>query len=384
MNETVNASNEEEECPRNDIYPFAIVAASSGVVSALCCIFVICLIFLLKKHYFFIQRLILYHCLAALFDSFAKVLALQYLRYDPQSTGQDTLCAMSGFITLLASWILIVDYSVISFTLLMTAVFHKNVIKLEPLYVAMIFVLPLTFTWIPFIGNSYGEHSGQCWIRSINYDDCTEHHLGEIFTNVLWDVPLFSILVILIPTYLFTIAHATRERCRKTKMSRYNDPENEKLKKELEMAKASGIDSEIRKWEKRLASCESEIAKIQESIAKLDKMIEEHEMIVKRGQSFAQVEYREISDSHAAAKKANDEKDAKIQELRSKNQRLKGSNEKLKTLNEQLKTSMKDCQVLNNCLHAQLHNPLCQCMKDGKNSFAIEYPNTCISKHRKK
>ena len=160
--------------------------------------------------------------------------------------------------------------------------------------------------------------------------------------------------------------------------------ENEKLKKELEMAKASGIDSEIRKWEKRFASCESEIAKIQESIAKLDKMIEEHEMIVKRSQSFAQVEYREISDSHAAAKKANDEKDAKIQELRSKNQRLKGSNEKLKTLNEQLKTSMKNCQVLNDCLHAQLHNPLCQCMKDGKNSFAIRYPNTCISKHRKK
>ena len=234
MNETVNASNEEEECPRNDIYPFAIVAASSGVVSALCCIFVICLIFLLKKHHFFIQRIILYHCLAALSDSFAKVLALQYLRYDPQSTDQDTLCAMSGFITLLASWILIVDYSVIAFTLLMTAVFHKNVIKLEPLYVAMIFVLPLTFTWIPFIGNSYGEHSGQCWIRSINYDDCTEHHLGEIFTNVLWDVPLFSILVILIPTYLFTIAYATRERCCKTtEKSRYNDPENEKLKKDL-------------------------------------------------------------------------------------------------------------------------------------------------------
>ena len=223
-------------CSVFDTYPYVIVAAvsaGSAIVSALCCIFVICLIFLLKKHHFFIQRIILYHCLAALYDSSARALALQHLQYDPQSTGQDILCMISGFANLLASWTLIVDYSVIAFTLLMTAVFHKNVRRLEPLYVAMIFTLPLTFTWIPFIGNSFGELRGRCWIRTINYNDCTKHRLGEIFAIVLWNVPLFSILVILIPTYLFTIAHATRERCRKTKMSRYNDPENEKLKKDL-------------------------------------------------------------------------------------------------------------------------------------------------------
>ena len=229
MNESLNASYS-DECPVIDNYPFSIVAASSGVVSALCCIFVICLIFLLKKHYFFIQRMILYHCLAALVDSFSRILGLHYLGRQTQSEAQDTLCAISGFVTLLASWILIVDYSVITFTLLMTAVFHKNVMRLERLYVTMIFLLPLTFNWIPFIGNSYGEAGGWCWIRTFNYDDCTRHHLGEIFAIVLWDVPFFSILIVLIPTYLFTIVYATRERY---KRNTYHDPQTERIRKNL-------------------------------------------------------------------------------------------------------------------------------------------------------
>ena len=234
MNESLNTSYS-TDCPVIDIYPFAIVAASSGVVSALCCIFVICLIFLLKKHHFFIQRMILYHCLASLIDSFGYILGLQHLGYRIQSIAeaQDTLCTISGFVTLLASWILIVDYSVITFTLLMTAVFHKNVMRLEPLYVIMIFVLPLTFTWIPFVGNSYGEIEGRCWIRNFNYNDCTEHPLGKVFAVVLWIVPFFSILVVLIPVYLFTIAYATKERCRKNNTYYYDDPEMEKSRRNL-------------------------------------------------------------------------------------------------------------------------------------------------------
>ena len=217
-----------------DNYPFSIVAASSGVVSALCCIFVICLIFLLKKHYFFIQRMILYHCLAALVDSFSRILSLHYLRRQTQSAAQDTMCTISGFVTLLASWILIVDYSVITFTLLMTAVFHKNVMRLQPLYVTMIFLLPLTFNWIPFIGDSYGEaEGGWCWIRTVNYDDCTKHRLGEIFAIVLWDVLFFSILIVLIPTYLFTIVYATRERYRNTQQNIYHDPQTDRIRKNL-------------------------------------------------------------------------------------------------------------------------------------------------------
>ena len=201
------------------------VNTGSAVVSALCCIFVICLIFLLKKHYFFIQRIILYHCLASLSQSFANILQQSH---QIESKAQYTLCTITGFISQLTSCILIVDYSVITFTLLMSAVFHKNVARLERLYVVLIFVLPVTFNWIPFIGNSYGDAGNSCWIRSVNYDDCSPHRLGEIFRIVVWYVPFFSLLIIIIPTYLFTITYFVAQQCcRSNRKVYYYDPEIE-------------------------------------------------------------------------------------------------------------------------------------------------------------
>ena len=230
-------TSESTVCSVFETYPYVIVAtvsACSGIVSALCCIFVICLVFLLKKHYFFIQRIILYHCLAALFRALSVILHFHRIAgYDTESTAQDTLCIISGFTSQLTLWILIVDYSIITFTLLMSAVFHKNVAHLERLYVVLIFILPLTFNWIPFIGNSYGLAGLWCWIRNVNYDDCTQHHLGKIFRDVLWHVPFFGLLFVMIPTYLLTIAYVARQRFCKlekyTKMSQ--DTEVERLRK---------------------------------------------------------------------------------------------------------------------------------------------------------
>ena len=213
MNETVKASNEEEECPRNDIYPYAIVAASSGAVSALCCIFVICLIFLLKKHYFFIQRLILYHCLAALFRAVALITRFHRLKYNDESKSLTIFCAISGFMDQITLWYQMVDFSVITFTLLMTAVFHKNVARLEHLYIILIFIFPFTFNWIPFIEDTYGRSGAWCWIRNLNYDNCTEHKFGSILQNVLWNVPTYIFLIMIIPIYLTVVGFIARQRC---------------------------------------------------------------------------------------------------------------------------------------------------------------------------
>ena len=148
MTESINTS-EATVCSVFDTYPYVIVAvvsSGSAIISALCCIFVICLIFLLKKHYFFIQRIILYHCLAALFRTFPVILRLHRLGYDVESTALDTLCTISGFTNQLTLWCLVMDYSMITFTLLMSAVFQKNVARLERLYVVLIFIFPLTST----------------------------------------------------------------------------------------------------------------------------------------------------------------------------------------------------------------------------------------------
>ena len=214
-----NSTNTNDSvCSVFDTYPYVIVAAvssGSAMVSALCCIFVIGLVFLLKKKHFFTQRLILYHCLATLFRSFSTILRLHLLGYQNETSAINGLCIFSGFTNQLTNWFLIMDYSVITFTLLMTAVFHKNVAHLEGLYVVLIFIFPLTFNWIPFINNAYGRAGAWCWIRNLNYDNCTEFRFGIILRNSLQSVPQYILLVALFSTYIFIITYLVYQWCRK-------------------------------------------------------------------------------------------------------------------------------------------------------------------------
>ena len=216
MADSYSSSNTSGLCSVFETYPYvrvAVVSSGSAMVSALCCIFVICLIFLLKKHYFFIQRIILYHCLAALFRSVALITHFHRLKYNDQSETSTILCSITGFLDQVTRWYLLLDYSVLTFTLLMTGVFHKNVARLERLYVALIFVLPLTFNWIPFINNSFGRSGSFCWIRDTNFADCSPHEFGRILQIVLWDVHFFITLILLIPTYLVVIVFVAWQRC---------------------------------------------------------------------------------------------------------------------------------------------------------------------------
>ena len=223
MEDDHNTSNG-SVCSIFESYDYVIVAAvssGSAMVSALCCIFVIGLIFFFKKHHFFIQRLILYHCLVAVLHAMALFLRLHRLGYQTESTAETVLCSISAFLDQVTLWNLVIDFSVITFTLLMTAVFNKNVARLEGLFIVLIFIFPLTFNWIPFINDSYGRAKAWCWIRTLNYSNCTEHRFGIIVQYVLWDVPSYIFLCVVLPTYAVVVVFiVVRERfCFKSKFT---------------------------------------------------------------------------------------------------------------------------------------------------------------------
>ena len=234
MDDNLNSSND-SICSVFDSYDYVIVAAvsvGSAMVSALCCVFVICLIFLFKKHYFFIQRIILYHCLTALFRSLSEMLRLHRLGYRSNSEAINVMCVISGFTTQVTAWSIIMDYSIITFILLMTAVFRKNVSHLEGLFVVLIFIFPLTFNWIPFINNSYGRSGPWCWIRNLNFEDCSEYRFGIILRNILLNVPQYVFLAIEVPLFLFIIIYIFNQKyCRKSVAD--NDEQTKSFNKHL-------------------------------------------------------------------------------------------------------------------------------------------------------
>ena len=202
-------------CDIYDSYPYVIVSvvnSASATVSALCCIFVIIVIFLLKKNGFFIQRLIVYLCIATLVNSVAFILLLHRLGHNSDSKVIEVMCSISGFFNHLSLWYITMDFVVFTFVLLLTGVFNKNVARLEGLCIVLIFVFPLTFNWIPFINNTYGRHEATCWIRGLNYDNCTEYNFGTILQNVLWRGPFYFILAVMLPIYIVVVVYLTKQK----------------------------------------------------------------------------------------------------------------------------------------------------------------------------
>ena len=199
-----------------DYVTVAIISACSAFVSSLLCIFVISLILMLKKYVFFIQRLVLYLSITALINSLSIVLRLYRIGYQLQSQALTVLCIAAAFIDQTSMWSLFMAFTAITFTLLMTVVFHKNTSRLEWVYVVMIFLSPLLFNWIPFIGDTYGQSGAWCWIRNVNYDDnCTEHGFGTVLQYVLWYIPAYVLLFVLVLVYIFIIICVVRQKMRK-------------------------------------------------------------------------------------------------------------------------------------------------------------------------
>ena len=222
-NSTVSTETDECNVFETDEYvTVAIVSSASAFLSSIFCIIVILFIFLLKKHYFFIQRLVLYLSITALVNSLSIVLRLYRIGYKQQSEALQVLCIAAAFIDQTTRWANLMAFTAITFTLLMTVAFHKSTARLEWVYVVLIFIFPVTFNWIPFINETYGQAGAWCWIRSLNYDDnCTEHELGTYLQYVLWYIPAYVLLGILLLVYSYIIVRV----CRQRSMIEINDEE---------------------------------------------------------------------------------------------------------------------------------------------------------------
>ena len=208
------AENTSSRCSVFATTEYAIVAgvsAASASVSFIACLGVITLIILFKKYLFFTQRLILYLTIAALLNSVSYM--LHRVDYTHENEATRGFCVFIGFFGQNTSWAELIAICCITINIFLNVVLHKNTEKAEKLYIFMIFVFPFLFNWIPFIELAYGKAGAWCWIRSKSEDgNCTTFKFGVYLRFVLWYVPLYVVLVILIALYIVSIFKAGRER----------------------------------------------------------------------------------------------------------------------------------------------------------------------------
>lgn len=203
-----NTTNETTRCSPYDSEEYvavAILSASIGLFSFIACSIVIVIIILFKKYLFFNQRLVLYLSIAAMLNSLAIMFRIHRIDYDSETTLINALCITNGCLDQITSWAQLLAVCGITFSVFVKVVFNRDTEKAEWVYFLMIFILPITFNWIPFLESTYGEAGAWCWIRNENPRDCSFFEFGNYLQFILWYIPLYILLFLLIVMYFVII-----------------------------------------------------------------------------------------------------------------------------------------------------------------------------------
>ncbi len=192
----------------------AVAALSAGLafISILLILTVIFIMVIFKKLRFFSQRLILYLAITAILVNVGII--LHRVDYLNQTTDfYVRFCEFGGYLDLTSNWMLLIAVSCIIAYSTIAIFFSKSAEKYELLYLFLIFIFPLFFTWIPFIKNTYGRAGAWCWIKSEERDaNCTTNIFGSWLQYTLWFVPLYVFLIVLIILYIMILIKLYRRK----------------------------------------------------------------------------------------------------------------------------------------------------------------------------
>ena len=169
------------------------VAIVTNSVSILVCLLAALLVFGLKLHKKLVYRLALYQVLAALVFSVAQMLQIIMVDYRSNPEIYGSICIAIAFFVMYCQWMKLVSTMWVTFHLFCFAVLHKNLKKLEVLYIVTSLLVPAVVASVPLVTHSYGYSLvGGCYVPV--YANNNTLLVAEIETVALWDGPAIVVL----------------------------------------------------------------------------------------------------------------------------------------------------------------------------------------------
>ena len=165
------------------------VHVGSGIVSVLACLFIFLIILIHKKWICHSQRLVLYLTLAVFLDSGIHI--VKGMGYNMVHKGP--FCVTVAFLDQLGDSFALSAVGCLFLEITIQGNVRKDMAKLEPLYLIIIFVVPIPFSCIPFAFNAYGPASVWCWIQAYHSSTCEPFLTGIILQYVLWYGPVMVV-----------------------------------------------------------------------------------------------------------------------------------------------------------------------------------------------
>ena len=166
----------------------AVLAVANGV-SVLVCLLAAILLCCLKLYRKLVYRLALYQVLSAMAMASVGAMQVVFINYDESPNMYGRVCTALGYLWLYTEWTKLLFTMWVTFHLFCFAVLHKNLKKLEVLYVVTSLLVPALIAIVPLVTHTYGLSPGSntCYISNTR--------VGFVERLSLWDGPAMLMLI---------------------------------------------------------------------------------------------------------------------------------------------------------------------------------------------
>ena len=193
----------------------AVLAVANGV-SVLVCLLAAILLCCLKLYKKIVYRLALYQILSAL--AMASVGAAMGVVSINSSIIHGRVCTAIGFLGVYTEWTKLLFTMWVTFHLFCFAVLHKNLKKLEVLYVVTSLLVPALIAIVPPVTKAYGLNSDgdACYIYA-------NRSYALVERLALWDGPAMLMLIAASTAMVVMVTKLTSHVCRRYKYEPITD-----------------------------------------------------------------------------------------------------------------------------------------------------------------
>ena len=183
-----------------------------GVLNILLGLLVVIFVFLFKRHHFHGRRLVIYLSICVILFGIKAAIDVHAFIEPIQDSG--AFCMFCGFLVkyaLTAETIVIFVITVDTFLLVAC---YVNTNRLEILEVFVVFVLPISWLWVPLYSGDYGSNGALCDIKLtlVNFTTCQKNssQSGFNFALYMFWVPFFLLVAIMVVLYVVIIPYLHR------------------------------------------------------------------------------------------------------------------------------------------------------------------------------
>lgn len=175
--------------------------AAMNSASAVVCLLAVILVFALKLFNKVVYRLALYQVLASLALALVSIVQTIIVLYNENPEVYGRVCTAIGWLALYTQWMKLLFTMWVTVHLFCFAVLHKNLKKLEVVYIVTSILIPAIIACVPLITNTYGLIQGGanvCYIKA-------ESRIALIETFALWSGPAMVVLLAASMAMLVTV-----------------------------------------------------------------------------------------------------------------------------------------------------------------------------------